>query len=206
MVRGPRLGRQRAVDDAARGRSFKPEDARTPALRRAAARVFDAVVCGRAHAAWRAFARKCRRLDTHAVRRAKARGLARFAFFAERRRAVRALVARARRNALFRGVLRFAHVRRKALEVYSSAPGSSDAPLAYLRMHSRITCTITEEIDVRRLRAAQTSAVCYVLTVVDTAGVEDAVESGMKVVLSTYSPSLATVWRVAISGVARSFH
>ena len=98
------------VDDATRGRSSKPEDARTPALRRAAARVFDAVVRGRAHAAWRAFARKCRRLDRHAVRRAKARGLARFAFFAERRRAVRALVARARRNALFRGVLRFAHV------------------------------------------------------------------------------------------------
>ena len=102
-------------------------------------------------------------------------------------------------------------LRRKALEVYGNLVDSSDTPLAYMRMHSRIRCTITEETDGHRLRAAKTSAVRHVLTVVDTAVVEAAANDGgnksaSKIVLSTYSPSLATVWRVAISSVARSFH
>jgi len=92
------------------------DEARTPALRNAAARVFDAVVLGRAHAAWRTLARREARLDTRIQRYAKARCLARFAFFVRRQWGVRWLDARARRNALVHGVLRFVLKRRKALE------------------------------------------------------------------------------------------
>ena len=92
------------------------DGARTPALRNAAARVFDAVVLGRAHAAWRTLARREARLDTRIRRYAKARCLARFAFFVRRQWGVRWLDARARRNALVHGVARFVLKRRKALE------------------------------------------------------------------------------------------